>query len=167
MNLYDIHPDCIRTITGKDFNVFEPNPDLIDIEDIAHALSNQCRWGGHLPKFYSVAQHSLNCAHRATEPFKLQALLHDASEAYLLDIPTPIKRKLANYAEIEDGLMRAISQKFGFPWPTCDTVRAIDKAVLEWEWENLKLGGNPDYAIMSSEDAKRTFLWRFNQISAI
>jgi uncharacterized protein len=77
-NLYE--PDCIRTYTGLYINVFNPKPEMIEIEDIAHALSFQCRFGGHLPKFYSVAQHSLNCSYLVKEPaLKLTALLHDAS----------------------------------------------------------------------------------------
>src|SRR5665811_1025646 len=95
-NLYT--PNCIRTFTGIYMNVFEPTPEMISIEDIAHALTMQCRFGGHLPDFYSVAQHSLNCSYLIDNPkLKLTALLHDASEAYLLDIPRPIKNNLNNY----------------------------------------------------------------------
>lgn len=114
-NLYT--PDCIRTFTGIYVNVFEPTEEMICIEDIAHALSNQCRFGGHLPVFYSVAQHSIIMSDKMHESHKLAALLHDASEAYLLDIPRPIKKGLSNYKEIEDKLMTAIAAKFGFEYP--------------------------------------------------
>jgi len=86
-------PNCIRTFTGKYVNVFEPTLEMICIEDIAHALSMQCRFGGHLPYFYSVAQHSINCSFLVDTPcLKLEVLMHDASEAYLLGIPSPIKK---------------------------------------------------------------------------
>src|ERR1017187_8490138 len=101
----------IRTYMGHYVNVFDPNPDTIVIEDIAHALSMIPRWGGHCAWFYSVAQHSCNTAYCLPDAYKCKAhqfaaLMHDASEAYLMDIPRPIKKHLTNYYEIEDGLMK-------------------------------------------------------------
>lgn len=110
-NLYT--PDCIRTFTGIYMNVFEPTPEMICIEDIAHSLSMQCRFGGHLPEFYSVAEHSWHCSLMVANEHKLAALLHDASEAYLLDIPRPIKHRLNNYKKIEDNLMNIIAKNLG------------------------------------------------------
>lgn len=137
-NLYT--PNCIRTVSGIYINVFEPTESMIAIEDIAHALTYQCRFGGHLPKFYSVAQHSLNCSYLIDEPeLKLAALLHDASEAYLLDIPKPIKSGLTNYKEIEDGLMKVIANKFGFEYPVHKKVKEADEIMLELEWNCLML----------------------------
>lgn len=141
-NLYT--PNCIRTVSGIYINVFEPTEEMICIEDIAHSLSFQCRFGGHLPKFYSVAQHSLNCAYLIEDPkLKLAALLHDASEAYLLDIPKPIKNNLANYKEIENGLMWLIAEKFGFEWPLADEIKKVDEIMLQTEWDCLMLNRQP------------------------
>src|SRR5690606_28894528 len=109
-------PNCIRTHSGNYIDVLNPNPDLIDINDIAHSLSMQCRFGGHTKVFYSVAQHSVECAKRVSPEFQLAALLHDASEAFLLDIPSPIKHRLTNYKEIENTLMQVIAKKFSFQW---------------------------------------------------
>ena len=120
-------------------NVFEPTLEMICIEDIAHALSNQCRFGGHLPAFYSVAQHSVLCSQAVGDQYKLQALLHDASEAYLLDIPRPIKQGLSNYKEIEDKLMTLIAEKLGFKYPLDKPVKQIDEKMLQFEWEHLML----------------------------
>lgn len=132
--------DCIRTFTGIYMNVFEPTFEMIDIRDIAHSLSNQPRFGGHLPVSYSVARHSLNCAYLIKDDnLKLDALLHDASEAYLMDIPKPIKNRLANYKEIEDRLMRFISVKYRFEYPLHKKVKRIDELMLENEWECLML----------------------------
>lgn len=136
--LHNTEP-VIRTVTGKFVNVFEPTPDMFCIEDIAHALSNQCRFGGHLPKFYSVAQHSILCAEYVKPEHKLAALMHDASEAYLLDIPRPIKLKLVGYAEIEHNLMLCLSEVFGFEYPLHQDVKIADEIMLTREWNQLMI----------------------------
>lgn len=136
-NLYT--PGCIRTFTGKYINPCEPDPELICIEDIAHALSMQPRFGGHLPVFYSVAEHSLQVALSVGNEIRLAALLHDASEAYLIDVPRPVKDQLRNYKAIENELMYVISCKFGFQWPLHDTVKSADEMALRNEWECLML----------------------------
>jgi uncharacterized protein len=134
----NLYSDSIRTYTGKYVDVFNPTPDMICIEDIAHALSNTPRFGGHLKHFYSVAQHSLSCA-KCMDDYKLEALLHDASEAYLTDMPSPIKKKMPQYQEIEDNLMKVIAEKFGFQYPLPDEVHRIDKQMLDSEWRLLVL----------------------------
>jgi len=131
--------DCIRTFTGQYVNVFEPDPATILIEDICHGISMQCRFGGHLPVFYSVGQHSVQASYLVDEPHKLSALLHDASEAYLLDIPRPIKQRLANYKEIENGLMKVIAEKFGFEYPLSKEVKEVDEFLLQSEWDTIML----------------------------
>jgi len=97
----------IETYTGKKLYFLEPKPEQIDIEDIATALSNECRFGGHTKSFYSVAEHSILVATICPAPLALVGLLHDASEAYLRDIASPIKQYLANYKELEEKLMNA------------------------------------------------------------
>lgn len=141
-NLYT--KDCIRTASGLYMNVFEPTSEMVCIEDIAHSLTFQCRFGGHLPSFYSVAQHSLNCSYLIENPeLKLAALMHDASEAYLLDIPRPIKQRLDNYKEIENVLMKVIAEKFGFAWPLHEDVKKVDELMLQTEWDCLMLRNKP------------------------
>jgi uncharacterized protein len=159
-------PDCIRTVSGIYVNVFEPTAEMICIEDIAHALSMQCRFGGHLPFFYSVAQHSLFCCDQVDDEHKLAALLHDASEAYLLDIPRPIKNRLANYKEIENGLMYEIANKFGFQWPLHEKVKEVDELALQMEWDEIMLLGDGDPTCMDSQTAKDSFLNQFLILSA-
>ena len=154
-------PDCIRTYTGLYMNVFEPTLDMVCIEDIAHSLSMQCRFGGHLPKFYSVAQHSILVALRISETgIKLEALLHDASEAYLMDIPSPIKKRLSNYKEIEENLMRIIGDKFGFTMPLHEKVKDADAYMLQWEWDNLMLRNHTHF--LTQKQAEDLFMKRFN-----
>src|SRR4051812_6540197 len=84
--------DWMQTISGKAFFPLDPRPADVDIQDIAHALAFQCRFGGHVKEFYSVAEHSVRvsliCAHEDAK----WGLLHDATEAYLSDIVRPVKR---------------------------------------------------------------------------
>lgn len=162
-NIYT--PNCIRTFTGQYVNVFDPHPDTLKIEDIAHALSQQCRFGGHLPTFYSVAQHSIYACHLASGPNKLEALMHDASEAFLLDIPSPIKKGLANYGEIEDKLMLALAAKFGFTWPVKEEIKNIDKELLVMEWNQLMLKQGKKIVCFSRAKSKRLFLEAFYQLT--
>jgi hypothetical protein len=158
--------DCIRTNSGIYMNVFEPSIDMISIEDIGHALSHQCRFGGHLPQFYSVAQHSFICQSMIEPEHKLAALLHDASEAYLLDIPSPIKHRLMDYKEIEDRLMRMIAEKFQFQYPLYKRIKEIDQQVLQIEWDGLMLQNiKPSFVPFSPGEAKKTFLDCFYQLN--
>ena len=164
-NLFE--SDCIRTSSGIYVNVFEPTPDMISIEDIAHSLSHQCRFGGHLPEFYSVAEHSVYVARLVRPEQRLAALLHDASEAYLLDIPSPIKARLANYKEIEDGLMKVIADRFGFEYPFHEDVKLADQMALNNEWHSLMINDGKRLSFfqgLSMNQAKKEFLEYFNKI---
>lgn len=107
----------IKTYTGVMFDPLNPNLELIDILDIAHALSMLCRANGHFRSFYSVGQHCINCMKEAaargySERVQLACLLHDASEAYLSDVTRPVKQELPKYLEIEKPLQDAIWLKY-------------------------------------------------------
>lgn len=110
----------IVTYTGKKFWPLDPDPEAIDILDIAHALSNVCRFTGHTRDFYSVAQHSYLVALGSGCEHVLCGLLHDASEAYLCDISTPVKHSpmFEGYRRAEQWLQQAIFHKFGLPYTT-------------------------------------------------
>jgi hypothetical protein len=158
--------DCIRTHTGLYMNVFCPTPEMICIEDIAHSLSHQCRFGGHLPQFYSVAQHCVNVASIVPPELRLAALLHDASEAYLLDMPSPIKRKMPEYRAIEDKLMKVIAQKLNFDYPVHDEIKLVDNKMLQFEWDFLMQGfDKPKHLVKTecytSSEAKKLFLEKY------
>lgn len=129
----------ILTSTGKWFDVLKPDPSQIDLQDIASALSKLCRFGGHCRKFYSVAEHSILTAelmrqHRSSDLMLIRwALLHDASEAYVVDIPRPAKRQLSEYIKIEDAIQRAIAERFDLPWPMPEEVHDVDNNILSLE----------------------------------
>lgn len=103
----------INTYTGKVFYPLDPRPEDLCLEDIAHSLSMQCRWNGHTLRYYSVARHSVLVASLVPDRAKPYALLHDATEAYLTDIPRPLKPHLTNYAEFEQALEAVIIERYG------------------------------------------------------
>jgi hypothetical protein len=127
----------ILTHSGVLVNPINPDPETILIEDIAHSLSMQCRYNGHTSKFYSVAEHSWWVSKFCTDESALWALLHDATEAYLCDIPRPIKPLLTNYVEIETRLMEAIARKFGLDGTMPSEVKLLDCAMLLPERDQL------------------------------
>jgi hypothetical protein len=123
----------MQTLTGKRFYPADPRAEELAIEDIAGALARQCRYSGHCLAFYSVAEHSVHVAAAAPKAHALTALLHDASEAYLVDIPRPIKPHLSGYAALESKLMEVIAARFGIEWPLPSVVKEIDNAILSDE----------------------------------
>jgi len=155
---------CIRTITGRYVHILQPDPEMFEIEDIAHALAHQCRFAGHVRKFYSVAQHSVLMVRLVKDELKLQALLHDASEAYLLDMPKPYKEQLRDYQGYESLFMKRIAERFQFTFPLSPEVKACDDFMLRWEWEKLVLGGGLGVECWSSKQAKRHFLETYESI---
>lgn len=122
--------DWMQTHTGRRFYPLDPRPEEIDPEDIAHALSLLCRYGGHVDRFYSVAEHCVLMSQAVAPKHALAALLHDATEAYVCDVPRPLKRHLAGYELIEHGVWLAIAICFGLnpelPYP----VKQADNRIL-------------------------------------
>jgi len=100
----NVEEGFLPTCTGRRVHIADPLPDEIDIEDIAHGLSHVCRFAGHVPLYYSVAQHSLLVSELLDERTAMWGLLHDASEAYLHDLTRPLKRVMAATAESTDRL---------------------------------------------------------------
>ena len=101
-----------QTYTGKEFYIRDPRPEEINILDIAHALSNQCRFNGHCLEFYSVAQHSILVSRTCEPENALWGLLHDAAEAYCGDIVRPLKVDMPLYNDVESRLVDCVVAKF-------------------------------------------------------
>lgn len=147
----------IRTFTGRMIDPFDPDPEMIDLVDIAHSLSQICRFNGHTPCFYSVAEHCLLVSSLLEDHSdKLAAMLHDASEAYLTDLTRPVKYRMEKYLDVEFNLMVVISRKFGFQYPLSVAVKDADDQALAHEWANIVLGGQ--YPTMMPLQAKGVFL---------
>lgn len=136
----------LTTFSGEKFFPLQPDVKKIHIEDIAHALSNQCRFAGHTSEFYSVAQHSVIVSEILASQGKshlvqLKGLLHDATEAYLMDIPRPLKVLpfMAEYRDVERRLELHISTRFfGFASPICnEEIKKADLIALATEARDL------------------------------
>ena len=149
--------NTMTTYSGRKFDPMQMTPGDVYIEDIAHALSLLCRCGGQLTYFYSVGQHSLNCAAEAkargwSKRQQLACLLHDASEGYISDIIRPVKIYLTNYLEIESKIMGTILTHFGLDDLTEEENlrwKQIDDEILELELKTL-LHGEENRAVPSA-----------------
>jgi uncharacterized protein len=176
----------IQTVSGRRFNPLDPDPSDVEIGDVARALSNQCRFGGNCHTFYSVAQHSCLAADLVAErgadaETELWALLHDASEAYLVDLPHPLKHRSELgrlYAAVETTLQNAICEHFGLPYDPPVLLKEVDRSLLAterlavahkaWDWPELDGVGPLEVAIdpWLPDRARDEFLSRYAAIEA-
>lgn len=139
--------DWLCTASGRQFYPEDIRLGDFDIEDIAHGLSNLCRFAGHTRSFYSVAQHSCYVSDFCPGGFKLWGLLHDATEAYLVDLPRPVKFAVGSaYTDLEHRCMEVIALQFGLrtgalrepiPGHIPGIVKQYDEAVLAAEARDL------------------------------
>lgn len=172
----------ITTYTGKLFDPLIATADEVDITDITHALHLLCRANGHFPHFYSVAQHSINCAREAlargfSERVQLGCLLHDASEAYMSDVTRPLKKLLPDYLKGEERLQNVIWSKWITPELTEEEKKQIfeiDDAIFFYEFlvlmgkrmfnEEPLLKSRSSFDFEDFEKVKNTFLNLFNSL---
>lgn len=175
----------IQTFSGRRVNPFAPDPSQIAIDDIAQALANQCRFGGHSRSFYSVAQHSclladLVAVEGGDGSDQLLALLHDAAEAYLVDLPHPLKHRSElgrQFRAVEQPLQSVILECFGLPPELPSHLKDVDRALLAaekvallsrtWEWPELDGVEAASVVIepWQPERAVHEFLDRFTKLS--
>lgn len=151
--------DHITTYGGTHFVPARPEKDKIHITDIAHALSLICRGNGQVKTFFSVGQHCINCALEAKERgygrrIILACLLHDAGEAYMSDVPSPLKRFLKDYEEMEERILDMIYTKYlgsGLTEEEKRLVKEIDRDFLYFDLRELL-----NETTMEAEPAMRT-----------
>jgi 5'-deoxynucleotidase YfbR-like HD superfamily hydrolase len=175
----------LQTVSGRWVNPFDPDPEQLDAGDIARALANQCRFGGHCRSFYSVAQHSVIVSELverrggdAEDAFA--ALMHDATEAYLGDMPHPLKHRSplgAAFRAAEEHLERALRERFRIKAGVAEIKRA-DRALLaterlafsadSWHWPELE-GVEPlelELTAWSPDEAADAFARRYAELDA-
>lgn len=133
----------IQTFSGRRFWPMDPRSEEVAIEDIAHALGMQCRYAGHCLRFYSVAEHSIHVAawleQHCGQETALYGLLHDASEAYLVDVPRPVKPLLTGYKDAEAAVMREAWEAFGLlPIPPRSVHEADTRILADEIAQNMK-----------------------------
>lgn len=174
---------CIKTNSGIMFDPLNPDPEKIDIMDIAHALPMLCRANGHFHIFYSVGLHSINCMKEAeargySRRVQLACLLHDGSEAYLSDVTRPVKQELPQYVQIEEPLQACIWQKFmGAPLTEEEhrQVFEIDDHILYHEFLAMMYGtrlhgeepvlySSPVFEFVDFAECTRQFLEHFRRL---
>ena len=155
----------IRTYSGLMFDLKDFNGDMITIPDIAHALSNSCRFNGHCHRFYSIAEHCVRASFLSSERAALHVLLHDASEAYMGDVVSPLKAMMPWYKEKEDALLDIIFKKYcriEIDSEILHEVKTIDKEICEIEF--VELWGSDRFFGWTPEKAKTEFLNRYNEL---
>lgn len=161
-----------RTYTGKRFYPTEPAARDVDIIDIAHHLALLCRFNGACRTFYSVAEHSVRVSAICNPADALHGLLHDASEAYLVDVPRPIKGHLINYRELEIAVQHAIWKRFDLDPQERVSVTLADNILLHTEARDLMNGNLHSWKLTADplsdtiqpwtwQEAKENFLQRF------
>jgi len=164
----------MQTFTGKVIDLANFSEDDVRLADIAHSLSIINRFTGHTKEPYSVAQHSVLVSKIVEERHALWALLHDASEAYVGDVATPLKVMLPNYRELEEHIQKTIAQKFGLKWPMPHEIKEADLKALMAEKRDLIPGGH-DWGIpvdpaagevkpCSWREAKKLFEERYKEL---
>lgn len=163
----------IQLFSGTMFNPLHPDPDLIEVSDIAHASALQCRYGGHCRFFYSVAEHSVNVSHMLKQwgyslEVQFAGLLHDVDESLgLPDVPRPVKNHLNGYKEAGEYLQKVVFDAIGLPYPFPPEVHLADNSVLFLYERPVLMGDkNPEFWVYNGElreaDVAIAGLWPTN-----
>lgn len=174
---------AILLSNGKYFDFSAPDPSVLDIEVIANALSNICRFTGHVSRFYSVAEHSVRCSYIGPDDEALERLMHDAAESLVNDMASPLKLMggMEAYRAADHAAEAVVAQRFNlvYPWPA--SVKVADLVMLaterrdllpptpEYQWELLN-GVTPllgtDLALVDGSPIiwRRRFVKRFHEL---
>ena len=129
-------PSILLT-TGVHFNFLTPEESAFCIMDVASGLANTCRFAGHTGYFYSVAQHSVLVSHLVPAEHALYGLMHDAHEAFIGDMTSPLKSLLPDYQALEKKIEKVVLAKFGLSGPKPAEVKQADLIALATEKRDL------------------------------
>lgn len=169
----------ISVTGGQFFDLLHPENSEYSIDVIASALSNLCRYTGHVTRFYSVAEHSVLVSKIVPPKLALAGLLHDASEAFVGDVSSPLKKLVPAYREIEDNIQADIARRFGLEYPFPEEIHKADKQLY---WAERKMIAPAVDALWHKEfrasrkvepqgwtpvRSKREFLKRFHELTGV
>lgn len=170
--------DWIQTYSGLQFWPLSPRAVDVRIIDIAHALSQKCRYSGHTKVFYSVAEHCVHVSRHVPPALALWGLLHDAGEAYLPDVPRPIKPQLTGFKELEAAVMAAVCERYGLSLEEPAEVKLVDTRILGdemeqvmgpppvgWDLPEQKLGIK--VGVWTPREARQAFLDRYCELTDV
>jgi hypothetical protein len=156
----------IQTLGGPRVDPLDLRGDDIRVRDVAHSLALQCRFTGHCLTFYSVAEHSVRVARYLEagaycDDVRRWGLLHDGAEAYLRDIPSPLKSlpAFAAYRRAEERAQRAMARRFDLVWPMPKSVHLADKRLLATEARDLMAPPTEPWAAMPTPLVVRIEPW--------
>ena len=171
----------IQTFSGVAFDLLDPKPEQVRIEDIAHALARLCRYTGHCERYYSVAEHSILVASILPPHLMFEGLMHDAIESYIGDLSSPLKVAMPEYRRIEAPIRRAVAERFGLEPDVPPLVKKSDMYMLEFERRRLLSKPPRDWNLPANDfepqgidvtlmcwkprDAEREFLHHFEVLS--
>jgi len=138
----------IQTYSGKKFSYTDPQPESIAKSDIIAALSRESRYAGHTKWTYTVAQHSVYCSQMIDPEFAREAFAHDFAEAYIKDLPHPLKQLIREisgntWRTIENRIMEVVSEAVGVTFPFDAKVKQVDLRMMSTERKYL-LGESPE-----------------------
>jgi 5'-deoxynucleotidase YfbR-like HD superfamily hydrolase len=158
-------PDgCMRTMTGKKLDIMNPCVSQIDILDIACGLANKAHFSGQYSGYFSIAEHCMMVANYTPEAYKMVALLHDASEAYIGDMIKPLKVMLPEFQKIENRLQEVIFEAFNLNVNDIQYVKQQDKLIQKMEYDFF-YNGEGELECLSPNDAMNAFLEMFSNIA--
>lgn len=138
----------IITYSGIEFDLLAPHPDMVNVVDVAHALSNLCRFTGQCREFYSVAQHCVLASYHGPAEEALDRLVHDAAEAYLGDVSSPLKALLPEYRRREEAVEAVVIPALGGQWPAPPSVKPTDLVMLATEKRDLMRTFGAQWALL-------------------
>lgn len=167
----------ITTLSGVRFDLLRINIRDVPLTDIAHSLAMNCRYNGHIKNFYSVAEHSILVSKLVPEEDALWGLLHDATEAFVPDIPRPFKQYIGGFENVEAQIHKGISEVYGLPLQEPDSVYDIDNRIVadegivlfpeipEWVSDFVPVGCTDMIKCYTPHQAKEEFLNRFKELT--
>ena len=169
-------PTSIALHDGDFFDFADPESHNFNIATIGHSLSHLCRFTGHTIRHYSVAEHSVLVSRLVPDELAFGALMHDAAEAYLGDVSSPLKALLPEYKALEERVERAIAAFFSLDFPLHPLIKSADKALYREELRQMTNGHDNLWHVdqpkvdvmitgMQPKDAKNFFLSRFAELT--